>query len=307
MHNILLVLLVGVGGLSNAAEQDLQLEKTRVTVLMWLISPVLPADAPVPDVSPDTGDETHQYCEKCHGTKKVKSGDGIVDIPCPCGRFCQCVRPDGPSPSPKPSGCGDHCRCKSPCTCGAGCRCPHCPNGRRNSRQDAPQQACADSVAVAAAISTRQLFIVGAAWCEPCRPVKATVRTLKRAGWDVSESDPKALILLLDFDKDTDLCAGHRLDKLPTILVLNDGQEELRLEGAAANLDAWAMPELLLGDMDSRTYLSPRGKLLTQTRTARTATTMRMRSIFLPPNASPAISQPIYEWDYRYTFVPRFR
>lgn len=34
----------------------------------------------------------------CKGTGKVKSGDGIIDIPCPCGKNCKCKKEIGSTP-----------------------------------------------------------------------------------------------------------------------------------------------------------------------------------------------------------------
>lgn len=36
----------------------------------------------------------------CHGTGKVKSGDGIFDVPCPCGNNCKCKKPNDQGQAP---------------------------------------------------------------------------------------------------------------------------------------------------------------------------------------------------------------
>lgn len=47
-----------------------------------------------PDVAPST-------CDACRGTGRVRSGDGLVDVPCPCGSNCQCVRPTASESRPR--------------------------------------------------------------------------------------------------------------------------------------------------------------------------------------------------------------
>lgn len=36
----------------------------------------------------------------CNGTGKVKSGDGIFDVPCPCGDKCKCKKPNDQGQAP---------------------------------------------------------------------------------------------------------------------------------------------------------------------------------------------------------------
>lgn len=67
--------LTGEGGISYCvAYLDIQKEDTKT-----------------PDIVPQT------TCDKCNGTKKVKSGDGLVTVPCPCGANCKCsgMAPEG--------------------------------------------------------------------------------------------------------------------------------------------------------------------------------------------------------------------
>ena len=33
---------------------------------------------------------TQSTCDKCRGTHKMRSGDGLIEIPCPCGAACKC-------------------------------------------------------------------------------------------------------------------------------------------------------------------------------------------------------------------------
>ena len=293
MTYTLLLLMSLAGDLGRVDKCDIQLEQARVNVLMWMLDAdgaVKPSDPDKPDDG--QGDETHKYCEKCHGTKKVKSGDGILDIPCPCGKYCHCKKPDNPEPNPGPGPapgpdkgpCGKHCRCQQPCTCGLGCRCDHCPVGRHNNRRGATAEqapmppnllACADlneapPIVAAEASSgppTRQLYIVSGKWCIHCIPVKAGVKKLELALWDVSETDTKALIAVLDFDEQVaKALRGFAVDGLPTILVLNNGLVEKRLVGAECPTNPYDLANLLLGDADKLEYKSPKGKTYNQTR-----------------------------------------
>ena len=47
--------------------------------------PITPIPLPKPDV---------KEC-KCNGTKKVRTGDGLASIKCPCGDSCKCQSPKG--------------------------------------------------------------------------------------------------------------------------------------------------------------------------------------------------------------------
>lgn len=46
-------------------------------------------EKPAPTPQPETPKVT--TCSQCGGTKKVKTGDGLANIPCPCGENCKCV------------------------------------------------------------------------------------------------------------------------------------------------------------------------------------------------------------------------
>ena len=301
MTTSFLLLMAMAGAISPADDTTMQCEKSRVTVLLWLIDSNDKVDHKDPQPGPDDnqGDETHKHCEKCHGTKFVKSGDGLQDIPCPCGKYCKCQAPapnpdptpdptppsPGPSPGPAPDNgcCGKHCRCQQPCRCGPNCRCDHCPVGRHNNRRHPNQMvmtaipqsvvaatclAADDPKAVTAdpAIPVRQLYVIGARWCKPCQPVKATAKALRAAGWDESETDGDALIAVLDFDAEVvGKLRGLQIDTLPTILLMENGKEIQRLVGADAHIDAFQMANLLLGPAQKDCqYKTPRGKIMIQ-------------------------------------------
>jgi len=322
-----LLLLASLIGSPTADQNDLQFEKARVTVLMWMLAPGGHV-TPQPDKPDDNqdGDETHQYCEKCHGTKKVKSGDGIIDIPCPCGKYCHCKKPDNPSPNPDPSPgpspnngvCGPHCRCQQPCTCGPGCRCDHCPVGRHNNRHHSNQiamvpvaplsavaMACAEEPASAVEDVNppiRQMLIVGGTWCKPCEPVKAAAHILEAGGWNCSTRDTQALIAVLDFDEHlTGMLKGYRIESLPTLIILNNGKEEKRLVGKDdIPSDPYELANLLLGDADQLTYRTPRGKAITQKRQKNPKPAQAQPLTKPVQNVTVTVQQPTYYWPQYY-------
>lgn len=48
-------------------------------------------DTPLPEPTPTPPQPPLiTKCDKCKGTKQVKSGDGLICVPCPCGVNCKC-------------------------------------------------------------------------------------------------------------------------------------------------------------------------------------------------------------------------
>lgn len=127
-----------------------------------------------------------------------------------------------------------------------------------------------DPKAVAAAadtkIPTRQLYVIGAHWCNPCKPVKGSAYALKKNGWDVSDTDMQALIAIVDFDVySTTLLRNIQIETLPTILLIENGKEIQRLEKDEAHIDSYTMANLLLGPAQKDCeYKTPKGKLMIQ-------------------------------------------
>ena len=275
-----IVLMLSLVGSVDAAEAspadlDFQCEKTRVTVCMWLLSPKQSADG-----NNQKGDATHRNCA-CHGTMKVKSGDGLVDIPCPCGKYCsgECKKANA---APVPN------------------------------LQDILQQMEAEMTEkLLAAIKTepkvepqplvmapptklpvRQLLLVGAKWCGPCARPKETVKALKLGKWDVSDTDLRALISVVDFDAQFEAIKTHGVTHRPTLLLLNDGVVEERWVGDEIPLDQWDFTNLLLGKgHQKRTYITPRGRTIDQVFQENPAKAKTAP----PPAAAPATTNAVSE------------
>lgn len=93
MHKylILIVLMVGIVGCSkvNGYEPDTSTIKAQVASQIAFHKPQ-PANTNKP--KPQT------TCEECKGTKKVRSGDGLALVPCPCGENCMCSRVSSEKP-----------------------------------------------------------------------------------------------------------------------------------------------------------------------------------------------------------------
>lgn len=49
------------------------------------ISKTSPENAPKPNPTPPT-----TQCDECKGTRKIRSGDGLISLPCKCGENCKC-------------------------------------------------------------------------------------------------------------------------------------------------------------------------------------------------------------------------
>ncbi len=55
-----------------------------------------PETPPAPNPAP-----VQTTCNKCKGTKLVRSPDNVTDLPCPCGGACKCVKTKGDPPEVK--------------------------------------------------------------------------------------------------------------------------------------------------------------------------------------------------------------
>lgn len=236
---------------ASPVDLDLQCEKTRVTVCMWMLSPKQTANN-----SDKKGDATHRNCA-CHGTMMVKSGDGLIDIPCPCGKYCtgECKKT---SAAPVPTLQEIMQQLESEMT-------EKLLAAIKTEPKTEPVPEPIVMQPPAAKLPVRQLLLVGAKWCLPCKQPKETAKALKDGKWDVSDTDMRALISVVDFDTQFDAIKTYGITHLPTLLLLNDGVVEDRWVGSDIPLDQWDFTNLLLGKGNQkRTYITPRGRTIDQ-------------------------------------------
>ena len=102
---------------------------------------------------------------------------------------------------------------------------------------------------------SRQVVVLTASWCLPCGPVKETVKKLKDAGWDVSDTDT-AQIRLVDPEMQPALAQSLGVESIPTVLVLQEGKVVSRLTGlAASSLSTFAIGDMYTGKATPTTAL----------------------------------------------------
>jgi len=77
--------------------------------------------------------------------------------------------------------------------------------------------------------STDRLFIVkfGAVWCKPCTDLQPSIDALKQ---ELAETDRNAQVVLVDRTDDNDeLFSTHDISKLPTVLLIINGEVRTKL------------------------------------------------------------------------------
>ena len=80
--------------------------------------------------------------------------------------------------------------------------------------------------------SGQVLLFFNAEWCGPCKQIKDKVfPELKKLNWRIG-GDSDCHILPIDADTHPDLLSKHSIKALPTFLLLKDGKQVGRLEGA---------------------------------------------------------------------------
>lgn len=147
----------------------------------------------------------------------------------------------------------------------------------------------------------RQMYVIGAKWCKPCIPIKDAAHALEAGGWNCSTLDTQALIAVLDFDEQvTKVLKGYQIESLPTVLILQNGKEEKRYVGDEIPKEAYGLANLLLGDADTLTYRTPRGRAITQKRQVKPATTTAQPLTQPVQNATVPVQQPTYYWPQYY-------
>lgn len=155
----------------------------------------------------------------CNGTKRVKSGDGLLEIGCPCGVNCLC----GKDKNVKPNKCGnENCQCIS-CSC----------KGKE----------CESKWA-------KRILMFGYADCPPCNQFKKNElpKLIKRASnsWDYGDTTAN---LIQNIDIETDdgelFVEKYETTVYPTFIVVDRAGKELdRFEGF---LSAKALGDLYYG------------------------------------------------------------
>jgi thiol-disulfide isomerase/thioredoxin len=124
-----------------------------------------------------------------------------------------------------------------PCPCDARCKCKRRGAAAAEAQRGKP----------------RQVVVLTASWCLPCQPVKETVKKLKDAGWDVSDTDT-AQIRLVDPEMQPALAQSLGVEAVPTVLVLQDGKVVSRLTGlAASSLTTFAIGDMYTGKVTPTT------------------------------------------------------
>lgn len=157
---------------------------------------------PAPDpVAPDRV-APNPRCRKCRGTGLVKSGDGLIDVP------CDCTLKGSTSTEPLRLACDSTCR-PGACTCGPECACA-------NSTAAPPPAA-----PVMRAIGFTMLG------CPQCPAFVAQFTAAKTTAPERFE--------LIEYEsaRGADLFQQYNVPTTPTLLIFRDGVEVSRIAGAA--------------------------------------------------------------------------
>lgn len=75
----------------------------------------------------------------------------------------------------------------------------------------------------------RQLFYFTADWCHPCKRTRPIVEDLNRDG--------VIKVQFIDVDIETDLLATYEIKSVPTFVLIEDGKEIKRMNGAKTKED----------------------------------------------------------------------
>jgi len=167
-------------------------------------------------ISPENTVKQHPITCKCHGTGKIKSGDGIIDIPCPYGDD---VTPDTPTPSTKcQCGCGrENCKCgKSAVGCAAPAITPFpvtapMPSKLLMGTEEKP---------------IYYSYLFSAVWCGPCQSIKDNeIPKLKNVGWKFTNNkwEEGTNVVLVDIDEHPELARQYLVDAIPRLIVVRNG------------------------------------------------------------------------------------
>lgn len=277
MHAALTVFLMSAIG-ALPLSQELKLSSARSLVVISMVIGETSQSKPADDDT-DGGNKC-----TCNGTKRVRSGDGLIDMPCPCGRNCKCKKQDQGSLPPGAAGaaveeclcvdgkaCTCNCQPGQSCKCGADCVC----HGRQAAEAALPDDTAADdtvaavtSLPPAATPQVRQAYLFVADWCMFCPELKKMATALKRTGHDVGSAD-SSLYCIVDADLNPDLVAHFDVTVLPTIVVTANGNVVERYAGATLPKDAFELSDLISGPPvttpTTRTFLAPNGKRLMHT------------------------------------------
>jgi thiol-disulfide isomerase/thioredoxin len=139
-----LFFLLGVLGIVLAINVDLSAKPAVFPVVsVFSYAEVEGLMAAVVSANSETAPPEPTECN-CNGTKKIKSGDGLIEIKCPCGDECKCKQNSGSQPSIEAAAV----ELPSPLT-----------KGNPFSKIDFLKK-------------KRILVYVGAEWCPPCHWVK---------------------------------------------------------------------------------------------------------------------------------------
>ena len=100
----------------------------------------------------------------------------------------------------------------------------------------------------------KRILLFTASWCGPCQAIKGDLKNpertpdaacarLKKTGWKVG---PEASnhIQVIDVDQSTELSERFNIQSLPTLVLIENGREVRRLEGAT---DEWTIGKLYKG------------------------------------------------------------
>jgi hypothetical protein len=263
-----LMFCVALGGLPIA--DDLQLSRARGFSLMCLISVAeVGPETPAPDNNDDKPDTPPDGKCTCNGTGRVRSGDGLVDVPCPCGKNCQCTHDNGT---------GETCNCggdRRKCTCRHNCQCRH------------DQGAAAG---VEEALPTRQGIVFVADWCAPaCPKIKKQVKALRANNWPAGD-DPDDLVRLVDIDVHPELVQQYAVETVPQLVVLENGVVAERYTAEKLPSTAFGLADLISGPPvttpTTRAYRGPTGKKYTQ----------QVPSVPPVAKAAPPAQPPVSQW-----------
>jgi len=72
------------------------------------------------------------------------------------------------------------------------------------------------------------LFVLkfGAMWCAPCKAIEPSLKKLEA-------EHPGISFISVDVDEHPELAKKYRIRALPTVILLKDGKEAIRIDGAA--------------------------------------------------------------------------
>lgn len=152
----------------------------------------------------------------CNGTKKVKSGDGLATIPCPCGDKCTCKTDDKGS---APVG-SNQCTCvkDGKCACDD-CSCDNCP-----------------------ALPSKYIVFVTAS-DRTCVNCKKAHKILDDNGWISQGKNRKAFHYIeksvgdISPDNDSKYWKQYKTDGVPTYILMVNNKEVKRYVGVLEGQD----------------------------------------------------------------------